>query len=168
MLQFPFQQSFSTATPVTVTGNTGTAAGTIGDAPEQKSPAAASNAPSRRVLVMDDEPAILELTRRMLQMKGYDVATALEGQSAVDQYKEAMAAGRPFQVVILDLTVPGGMGGLDTFAALRELDPGVKAIVSSGYGQINYKAHGIAAMTPKPYKIDDLVGSITQVIGSGQ
>jgi DNA-binding NarL/FixJ family response regulator len=75
-----------------------------------------------------------------------------------------MEAGRPFDVVILDLTVPSGMGGYDAFKAMRAFDPGVKAIVSTGYSHepvvLNYKAHGITGVAPKPYKVRELLNAV--------
>lgn len=86
-----------------------------------------------RILVMDDEDFICELASVMLQKMGYDVVLAQDGQTAVAIYQEAMSAGNPFDAVVLDLTVPGGIGGKETVRQLRTLDPNVRAIVSSGY-----------------------------------
>ena len=82
---------------------------------------------------MDDEAPILDITSRMLRSRGYEVETAIDGDAAVSQYYAAMEAGHPFDVLILDLTVPEKMGGYDAFKAIRAFDPAVKAIVSSGY-----------------------------------
>ncbi len=121
-----------------------------------------------RLLVMDDEPSILDLTVRMLTSKGYHVETARNGNAAVTQYRAAMDAGHPFDAVILDLTVPEGMGGFDAFKAIRAFDPAVKAIVSSGYSHepvvLNYKQHGLAGIAPKPYRVKDLLGTVESVL----
>jgi DNA-binding NtrC family response regulator len=139
-----------------------------------KKPAApekASVPARRRILVMDDETSILELTARMLGSQGYDVETSLNGTTAVKIYRTARDAGRPFDVVILDLTVPEGMGGYDAFKAMQAFDPGVKAILSSGYSHepvvMNYKKYGLAGVAPKPYRVHDLVGAVEGVLGKG-
>ncbi|MCE0496423.1 MAG: response regulator [Methylacidiphilales bacterium] len=117
---------------------------------------------------MDDEPPILELTMRLLKSRGYEVETALDGSLAVTQYRLAMDAGRRFDLVILDLTVPEKMGGYDAFEAIKALDPAVKAIVSSGYSHepiiLNYKSYGIAGVAPKPYRVSELLGAVEGVL----
>jgi len=122
-----------------------------------------------RILIMDDETSILELTSRMLALQGYEIETACDGDSTVAQYKAAMDSGNGFDALILDLTVPEGMNGYDTFKAVRELDPGVKAILSTGYSHdpvvINYKSHGIAGVALKPYKVKELFDAVRDVLG---
>jgi CheY-like chemotaxis protein len=121
-----------------------------------------------RVLVMDDEVPILELTARLLGSRGYEVTTATDGNQAVEKYLAAMAAGCPFDAVILDLTVPEKMGGYDAFKAMRAFDPGVRAVVSSGYSHepvvLNYKAYGLAGVAPKPYRSSELLGAVEQAL----
>jgi len=96
----------------------------------------------------------------MLTYLGYDVEVATEGQEALKQYRDARAMGQPFAAVILDLTIPGGMGGKDTMRQLRKIDPDVKAIVCSGYSHdpvlANYQAHGFQAMVAKPFQVTEL------------
>jgi CheY-like chemotaxis protein len=122
----------------------------------------------KRVLVMDDEIPILDLTVRLLATRGYEVETATDGGMAVERYRAAMEAGKPFDVVILDLTVPEKMGGYDAFKAMREFDPAVKAIVSSGYSHepvvLNYRDYGIAGVAPKPYRVGELLGAVDAVV----
>lgn len=122
----------------------------------------------RRVLVMDDEESILELTGRMLRSHHYDVETARDANTALKQYRTAMEAGRSFDAVILDLTMAEGMGGIDAFKALKALDPNVKAILSTGYSHesvvLNYKSFGIAGLALKPYRIQDLLGAVEGVM----
>ena len=134
-------------------------------------PANATPAPQQklaRVLVMDDEAPILELTARLLGIRGYDVETAMDGDRAVLLYRAAMDEGRPFGAVILDLTVPEKMGGYEAFKAIRAFDPGVKAIVSSGYSHepvvLNYKDYGIAGVAPKPYRVSELLGAVESAL----
>ncbi len=86
-----------------------------------------------RILVMDDEEAIRQLLSEMLEYMGVEVATAEDGEEALRLYKEAVSEGRPFDLVILDLTVPGGKGGVWTLERLKEVDPEVKAVLSTGY-----------------------------------
>ncbi len=138
--------------------------------PEPAAPPAAP-APEqgrKRVLVMDDEFPILDLTARLLRSRGYDVETVLDGNMAVSQYQAAMEAGCRFDVLILDLTVPEKMGGYDAFKAIRAFDPAVKAIVSSGYSHepivLNYKDYGIAGVAPKPYRVSELLGAVESVL----
>ncbi|MDX2453575.1 PAS domain S-box protein [Desulfosarcina sp.] len=121
-----------------------------------------------RILVMDDEDFIRELVSVMLPKMGYDVVLAQDGQAAVDIYKEALSAGNPFDAVILDLTVPGGMGGKETVRQLRALDPNVRAIVSSGYSNdpvmANYARYGFCGAVKKPYLIQDMSQLLNAVI----
>jgi CheY-like chemotaxis protein len=109
-----------------------------------------------RVLIMDDDESIRRAAVRILSAVGCETATATNGEEAVARFQEAMKAGNPFHVVVLDLTVPGGMGGVETLAALKAIDPNVRAIVSSGYSNdpimASHVAHGFAAMLPKPYE----------------
>ena len=85
---------------------------------------------------------------------------AKDGNEAIDLYRQAMSGGELFDAVIMDLTVPGGMGGLETMAVLRRIDPLVKAIISSGYTNdpvmSDYKQHGFCGFVAKPYKFDEL------------
>jgi CheY-like chemotaxis protein len=123
----------------------------------------------KRVLIMDDEVSILELTGRMLGSHGYEVELTADGATAVARYREAMEGGHPFDAIILDLTVPSGMGGYETFKTIQAFDPAVKAIVSSGYSHepvvLNYKKYGLAGVAPKPYKVKELVGAVEEVLG---
>ncbi|MGQ9610145.1 MAG: hybrid sensor histidine kinase/response regulator [bacterium] len=121
-----------------------------------------------KVLVMDDEEIIRDLAYEALTSLGYEVVTAFDGEEAIKIYKSALESGEPFDVVILDLTIHGGMGGKDTIKHLIEIDPNVKAIVSSGYSNdpvmANYKDYGFIGVIPKPYQIRDLGKIINEVI----
>ncbi len=109
---------------------------------------------------MDDEESILDVTKEVLTFLGYEVGLAREGGEAIRLYQEAMNAGTPFDVVIMDLTIPTGMGGGEAIQRLKEIDPNVKGVVSSGYSfdpvMTNYRNYGFAAVLAKPYKIKDL------------
>jgi DNA-binding NtrC family response regulator len=126
---------------------------------------------SGRILIMDDEAIIRDAAGRILQAAGYDVDCAAEGNKAVELYGKAVEAGRPFDVVILDLTVQGGPGGRETIERLREMDQAVKAIVSSGYSQdpvmVNYRNYGFRGVIAKPYKMRDLSETVKRVINEG-
>jgi PAS domain S-box-containing protein len=123
---------------------------------------------SGRVLVMDDEQGIRELAIAVLSRAGYSVVTASDGAQAIELYRNARNAGDPFGLVILDLTVPGGMGGEKTIIELRKIDPGVVAIVSSGYADsellIDPATHGFAGMISKPYRANDLISVVKKSI----
>ena len=116
------------------------------------------------VLIMDDEEYILEVLVKMLKYHGFSVTTAKTGEEAVAIYKENLAAGSPFDYVILDLTVFNGMGGKETVGILRDIDPNVKAIVSSGYSDnpvlANYRDYGFSGILSKPYVIEDVLKAI--------
>jgi len=126
------------------------------------SPAATGGGQSRRlrVLLMDDEQVVRDAAEAMLRQLGHEAVCVGDGAAAVAAYREALASGRPHDVVVLDLTVRGGMGGEEAVAALRELDPGVRAVVASGYSKgpvlAEFTAHGFAARLPKPYGIAQL------------
>ncbi len=121
-----------------------------------------------RVLVMDDEELIRELAQTALEFLGYQVDTVADGEACIAAYTRAQQEGRPYSVLIMDLTIPGGMGGKEAIQRLRELDPNVRAIVSSGYSHgpemANHKQHGFCGMVGKPYKIEELAKEITAVL----
>lgn len=121
-----------------------------------------------RVLVMDDEAFIREMLTRALKHLGHEVTTAKDGAEAIEIYAQAKAAGTPFDVVLMDLTVPGGMGGKDAIKQLLELDSKVKAIVSSGYSDdpvlANYQDFGFKAVVSKPYTLEELAKILRRVI----
>lgn len=121
-----------------------------------------------RVLLMDDEAGIREMAARLLMRIGFEVETAADGAAAVELYGAAQARGRRFDLAVMDLTVPGGMGGLAAMEKLKELDPHVRAIVSSGYSSdpvmSDHHAYGFAGMIPKPYRITDFAKVIRQVL----
>ncbi|HSY40369.1 MAG TPA: ATP-binding protein, partial [Polyangia bacterium] len=121
-----------------------------------------------RILVMDDEAPIRKLIKVGLGMEGYEVEVSSEGSEAVALHGRARAAGCPFDLVILDLTVAGGMGGVDTLAKLRAVDPGLRAIASSGYSRdqtlSDPAAAGFDGILPKPYKLDELATVVALVL----
>lgn len=120
-----------------------------------------------KILVMDDEELIRNVSTAMLKQLGYEVHTANDGEEAITLYLQAKKEGRPFHLLIMDLTVPGGMGGKEAIAHLRQLDPQVKAVVSSGYANdpimANFSEYGFCGVVPKPFSLQDL-SSLLQVI----
>ena len=110
-----------------------------------------------RVLLMDDEESIRKLGSIILQRMGLDACAVADGASAVSEFENARKAGRPFDLLILDLTIMGGKGGKDTIAVIRKTDATVPAIVSSGYSRdpvmAQFGSYGFQAVIPKPYDI---------------
>jgi PAS domain S-box-containing protein len=125
---------------------------------------------SARVLVLDDEEAICALVTCALEPLGYEVTETNDALTAIRTYAEAMDSGRRFDLVISDLTIPGGMGGQEAVRRLRELDPSVKAIVSSGYAgdpiMSRFREHGFCGMIAKPYEIDALGRIVAEVLAA--
>lgn len=117
-------------------------------------------AASGRILVMDDEAYIRDLLASYLSYAGHEVALAIDGTQAIELYREARATGRPFDLVIMDLVVPGGMGGLEAIQRLLEIDPNVCAVVSSGYSNdpimSDFARYGFRDAVGKPYKNEEL------------
>lgn len=122
-----------------------------------------------KVLLMDDEDIVRDVTGKMLEKLGCRVELARDGAEAINLYKKAMEAGDTFDAVILDLTVPGGMGGEETAKKLKEMDSSVNAIASSGYSDnpimSEFEDHFFSAAIAKPYKIEDLKAVIDKTIG---
>lgn len=131
-----------------------------------------TNIAGTRVLLMDDEETIRRLGERILQRLECECRTVPDGGACLAAYREALAGGTPFQVVILDLTVAGGMGGAECMAELLKLDPEVRAIVSSGYSNdpvmANHRQHGFRAVVPKPYTAAVLADAIGRVLGASR
>jgi two-component system, cell cycle sensor histidine kinase and response regulator CckA len=109
----------------------------------------------QRVLVMDDEAAIRDLTSELLATLGYQVTSVADGKEALQTFEQAMRRGEKFQAVILDATIRGGMGGVATIERLRDIDPDVTAIICSGYSDeaalAEFLAYGFQAALPKPF-----------------
>ena len=103
-----------------------------------------------------------------LTVLGHTVAFADRGETAIEAYREARVAGRPFDIVILDLTIRGGMGGVETVGRLREIDPAVKAIASSGYSDdatlSAFREQGFSAFLKKPYNIKQLQDTVSALL----
>lgn len=121
-----------------------------------------------KILVMDDDDIIRDVAGKMLTKLGYEVDFARDGSEAIELYKKSKNSGRPFDVVIIDLTIPGGMGGRETMQKLLEIDPHVKAIVSSGYSDdavmSNYTNYNFKGVIAKPYRIEELSKTVHSVL----
>jgi PAS domain S-box-containing protein len=123
---------------------------------------------SGHLLFMDDDENVRNSVRKMLHYLGYEVKVAKNGEEAVELYKKAKESAHPFDVVIMDLTIRGGMGGEEAIKILHEVDPEVKAIVSSGYFDdpimANYNQYGFSSVIPKPYEIETLNSVLDGII----
>jgi len=121
-----------------------------------------------RILVMDDDDFVLDICARMLGKMGYTAEKAKDGEEAVRLYRNALEADRRFDCVIMDLTIPGGPGGREVVKVLKEYDPGLKAIVSSGYSNdpvmSQYRDYGFIGVTVKPYSYDELAAAVSSAI----
>jgi CheY-like chemotaxis protein len=121
-----------------------------------------------KILVMDDEQIILDVTHDVLNFLNYDSMFASDGKAAIDLYKKEKNAGSPFDIVILDLSVQTGLGGKDTIEELRKFDPAVKGIVSTGFANDpvveNFSLYGFSGKLTKPYKISDLKDILEQLM----
>ena len=118
---------------------------------------------------MDDEEVVRKLVTRLLEQMGHEVALVEDGQSAILAYESAKDQGRPFDLVILDLTVRDGVGGKETIRELLKLDPAVKAIVMSGYANdpvvMEPKRYGFKGVLAKPFDKPTLEKVLSRVLG---
>jgi CheY-like chemotaxis protein len=114
----------------------------------------------------------LDVIGLMLEKIGYQVGLAKTGAEAVELFQQAVMTGKPFDAVILDSSIPGSMGGKETLAQLREVQPQVQAIISSGYTNdpvmSDYKKYGFSAALPKPYKIIKLSETLSSILTKRQ
>lgn len=113
-----------------------------------------------KIMIMDDEPDILEVTAEYLEGLGYEVVTVKDGHEALAEYARAEKNNKPIDLLVADLTIPGGMGGRELVSKLRQNKPDLMAIVSSGYANdsimSHYREHGFSERIVKPYRIEDL------------
>ena len=121
-----------------------------------------------RILLMDDEEVVREVCRGMLESLGYEVEEASDGKEAAEKYRYALDGGTPFDGVIMDLTVPGGMGGKEAVKTILELDPGAAVIISSGYSNdpimSNCEEYGFKGVLVKPYRVVELSRILSKVL----
>lgn len=121
-----------------------------------------------KVLLMDDEQVILDVTNEVLKFLGYDVMFARDGTSAIEMFRQEKAKGSPFDLVILDLSIPEGMGGKETFEKIHASDPAAKIVISSGFTNdpmlTNYAAYGLSGVLAKPYRITEVKALLESMI----
>jgi len=124
-----------------------------------------------KILVMDDEPAVLEIMEQTLSQLGCEVALAGDADGALALHERAKAACAPFDLVLLDLTMKGGRGGVEVLEALRQTDPGVKAVLMTGYDTgksgVDYTARGFVAVLSKPFSLEGLRGLLAGQLATG-
>jgi len=127
----------------------------------------ASTSPCR-ILVMDDELPLRELAALVLARLGHQVETVADGAEAIQAYQAALHSGKPFDAVIMDLTIPNGMGGQEAIGELLQIDPDIRAIVCSGYSNdpvmANFRDYGFYGVVPKPYTVDDLTRAVDEIL----
>jgi len=121
-----------------------------------------------KILLMDDDPMILQIVATALEELGYQVALARDGRAAIGMYADACQSAQPFDAVIMDLTIPGGMGGKEAIQKLLEIDPKARVIVSSGYCDdpvmADYKSYGFSGVIAKPYCLTELSKQMQRVL----
>jgi two-component system cell cycle sensor histidine kinase/response regulator CckA len=134
-------------------------------------PVAKPKSASHRILLLEDDLLVRDLLRRTLEWAKYEVHETGDGKETLRLYQEAMQKGQPYDLVILDLTIPDGMCGRETMMHLRRIDPQILAIVSSGYRDDpvmkDSAAYGFTAALPKPYQREALIQLVNSVLAVG-
>ena len=138
--------------------------------PERISAATSSMSRRAMILLMDDDRMVLDVSSTILKKLGHAVDVARDGVEAIAKYRQALEAGQPYDCLIMDLTVPGGMGGREAMAKILEVDPQAKALVCSGYAtdpvMANCRAYGFAGALPKPFTMAALKEALAEVLNS--
>lgn len=136
--------------------------------PEKITLTSSAEPETQTVILMDDDLHIRDVTSKILEMIGYEAICVADGKEMLDVYSKRKESGQTIHCVIMDLTVPGGMGGKQAIQELRMIDPDVPAVVSSGYSSddvmSNYRMYGFNSMISKPYHVDDLANVLSDVI----
>jgi DNA-binding NtrC family response regulator len=125
-----------------------------------------------KVLIMDDDEIFCNFIRRTLERLGYEVEIVHDGSKAIVSYRKAIESGYPFDVVIIDLFVQEGMGGKETMKNLLQIDPDVRAVISSGHTtdplMVNYREYGFKGVVAKPFTIEELCKTLSDVMMSNE
>ena len=168
------KRKFDVKKPVAQTGHAGTQQDGARDkgaseANEYSSQVAPGRASIKRILVMDDEPMLRDIIGRMLSRIGHEVDFAKDGAEAIGLYERERESGEPFDAVILGLTDKcGGMGGIETIAKLRGIDPDVKALITTGFSGhpvlTHYRQYGFRGAFAKPFTMDELCKAVEEVL----
>lgn len=142
----------------------------IEPAPEIKT-ASSGNPAEPRILIVDDEQAMQLLASAIVRKLGYAPSTASSGEEAIELFREAHLAGRGYDVVVMDLALPGGLSGLEATLGIKQIDGQAKVIVSSGYLEQNARnaalEHGFSGILPKPYTAERLASELRWVMKHG-
>ena len=127
-----------------------------------------SNHKPYKILIMDDEKYIQTILKKILEKLGYSVELTTNGEDAVERYRVLMENNAPVDLVLLDLTIPGGMGGKQASELILESDPSAKIVILSGNPNdpllSDYKANGLKGILPKPFRLDTLKKTIEQIL----
>ncbi len=126
---------------------------------------------NRRILILDDEADIRLVVKQALESHGFEVYGAKTGEEAISVYKRAHDFDKPFDLLLLDLQIRGGLGGVETLKALREKHPKIRAVVTSGFVDdnvlANYLEHGFLGVLSKPFRIDQLISVVSELASNG-
>jgi CheY-like chemotaxis protein len=118
--------------------------------------------------MMDDDVQIVSMIGELLGFYGHQVVLTTDGASAIKTYQQAKVSGEPFDIVVMDLMIPNGMGGLEAIVHLREFDPEIKAVISSGYVNepvmADFKRYGFVGVARKPYLVEELLELLDEVV----
>jgi PAS domain S-box-containing protein len=121
-----------------------------------------------KIMIMDDEKLIRDVTSAMLNLLGHEVIPAKDGKEAIELYRQHSDAGEPIDIIIMDLTIPGGMGGKEAAGEILAINPEAKVIVSSGYSHdpvmAHYQDHGFIAALVKPFQLQDFTDALNQAL----
>ncbi|MHA2252025.1 MAG: PAS domain S-box protein [Candidatus Kariarchaeaceae archaeon] len=123
---------------------------------------------SGRVLIMDDDQMVQKTLSKILHSRGFSVDNAYNGEECIELYRKGLSSNNHYLFLVMDLTIPGGMGGKEAIQLIKNIDPNVKAIVSSGYSTdpifANFQDYGFSAVLSKPYKISQLFDVINEIL----
>jgi signal transduction histidine kinase/ActR/RegA family two-component response regulator len=165
-----YHQGYITVSSEVNAGSTFTVYLPIAKADKLETPSNEDKHTHGKILVMDDEYYIRQTSLELLKKKNFEVCTAIHGNEALNIYKQAFETGVPFDLVILDLTVPEGLGGMETLKKLEMINPDVKAIASSGYSDdpviVHPEKYGFEASLAKPYNLNEFLNCITSVLSN--